>query len=88
MLNQLIFIRVDRRSQRREFIKDPWQGIGGCAKITIIEGLLLPYDGLGTDGVGCSLCQSMSYPQGFVLSSGHDPTGCGEVGWLFINLRA
>jgi hypothetical protein len=64
MLNQLIFIRVERRSQRREFIKDPWQGIDGCAKITIIEGIVFAYNGLGTQGVGSALCQSMSYPQG------------------------
>jgi hypothetical protein len=52
MLNQLISIRVDRRSQRREFLKDPWQETGGCAKIMVIEGLFLQYDGLGAHRVG------------------------------------
>jgi len=81
MLNQLISIRVDRRSQRREFLQDPWQETGGCAKITVIEGLFLltawvffvPINELST---------------GFCfIDSGHEATGCGEVGWLFINLR-
>jgi hypothetical protein len=45
MLNQLISIRVDRRSQRQEFLKDPWQETGGCAKIMAIEGFFLQCDG-------------------------------------------
>jgi hypothetical protein len=52
MLNQLISIRVDRRSQRQEFLKDPWQEAGGCAKIMVIEGLFLQYDGQAAYGLG------------------------------------